>query len=209
MFWPWSSPAPLVTLRGPRVMLRLPQMRDYEAWHRLRRESQDFLRPYEPRWTELDLARRVYAARVRRTRQEVEEGTDYTFFIFLGEGREELLVGGITLSNIRRRAAQFVSLGYWMGQPHAGKGLMTEAVGVVVPFIFEGLDLHRIHAAFLPGNTASRRVLEKNGFVEEGYAERYLQINGRWEDHVLMGLTRERWDLARLGQRHIDQSRFA
>ncbi len=179
-------------------MLRLPQMRDYEAWYRLRRASQDFLRPYEPRWTELDLARHVFSTRVRRARQEAEEGTDYTFFIFLEtDGREEL-VGGITLSNIRRRAAQFVNLGYWMGQVHAGKGIMTEAVGVVLPFIFEVLDLHRVHAAFIPTNTASRRVLEKNGFAEEGYAERYLQINGRWEDHVLMGLTEENWSVARL-----------
>ncbi len=200
MFWPWSPPAPQITLRGQRVMLRLPQMRDYESWHSLRRASQDFLRPFEPRWTELDLSRRVYSMRVRRAREEAEQGTDYTFFIFLGEGRDEQLVGGITLSNIRRRAAQFVSLGYWMGQPHAGKGIMTEAVGVVLPFIFEVLDLHRAHAAFLPSNIASRRVLEKNGFVEEGYAERYLQINGRWEDHVLMGLTEERWAINRLSK---------
>jgi ribosomal-protein-alanine N-acetyltransferase len=209
MFWPWSSPAPLVTLRGARVLLRLPQMRDYEAWSGLRRESQDFLRPFEPRWTELDLARRVYAMRVRRARQEVEEGTDYTFFIFLGDGQKAQLVGGITLSNIRRRAAQFVNLGYWMGQAYAGKGLMTEAVGLVVPFIFEALDLHRIHAAFLPHNTASRRVLEKNGFVEEGFAKHYLQINGRWEDHVLMGLTKERWDTMRLGGHHVGRSWMA
>jgi ribosomal-protein-alanine N-acetyltransferase len=200
MFWPWSSPAPQITLRGQRVMLRLPQMRDYESWHGLRRSSQDFLRPFEPRWTELDLSRRVYSMRVRRAREEAEQGTDYTFFIFLGEGRDEQLVGGITLSNIRRRAAQFVSLGYWMGQPHAGNGIMTEAVGVVLPFIFEVLDLHRVHAAFLPSNIASRRVLVKNGFVEEGYAERYLQINGRWEDHVLMGLTEERWAINRLSK---------
>ena len=200
MFWPWSSPAPQIALRGRRVMLRLPQMRDYESWHSLRRASQDFLRPYEPRWTELDLSRRVFSMRVRRAREEAEQGTDYTFFIFLGEGRDERLVGGITLSKIRRRAAQFVSLGYWMGQSHAGKGIMTEAVGVVLPFIFETLDLHRVHAAFLPSNIASRRVLEKNGFVEEGYAERYLQINGRWEDHVLMGLTEERWAINRLSK---------
>lgn len=199
MFWPWSSPAPLITLRGQRVLLRLPQMQDYTAWYELRRASQDFLRPFEPRWTELDLARRVYATRVRRARQEAEEGTDYTFFAFLPGERGDILVGGITLSNIRRRAAQFVTLGYWMGQPYAGQGLMTEAVGLALPFIFETLDLHRVHAAFLPNNTPSRRVLEKNGFVEEGFAERYLQINGRWEDHVLMGLTRERWELARLG----------
>ena len=76
-------------------------------------------------------------------------------------------------------------------------GLMTEAVGTTLPFVFDTLDLHRIHAAFLPNNTASRRVLEKNGFVEEGYAQNYLQIDGRWEDHVLFGLTKERYDLRR------------
>ena len=130
MLWPWSSPAPLICLRGPRVVLRLPQMGDYEAWYALRHSSRDFLRPFEPRWTDADLGRRVFATRVRRAREEA-------------------------------------------------------------------LDLHRVHAAFLPGNTASRRVLEKNGFAEEGFAEKYLQINGRWEDHVLFGLTRERYDMAR------------
>ncbi len=202
MSWPWSSPVPLITLKGQRTLLRLPQKQDYRDWYTLRLKSQDFLRPFEPRWTEQDLAPRVFSMRVRRARQEAEEGTDYTFFIFLQDGRKEILAGGITLSNIRRRAAQFVNLGYWMGQNYAGKGLMSEAVGVVLPFIFETLDLHRVHAAFLPTNQASRRVLEKNGFAEEGYAERYLQINGRWEDHVLMGLTRERWDAFRLVQRH-------
>jgi ribosomal-protein-alanine N-acetyltransferase len=197
MLWPWSSPAPLICLRGPRVLLRLPQMGDYDAWYTLRHASRDFLRPFEPRWTDADLGRRVFATRVRRAREEAEEGTDYSFFIFLNGGPRETLVGGITLSNIRRRAAQFVNLGYWMGQQFAGQGLMSEAVGVSLPFVFDTLDLHRIHAAFLPGNTASRRVLEKNGFTEEGFAEKYLQINGRWEDHVLFGLTRERYEMAR------------
>lgn len=203
MLWPWSSPAPLIALRGPRVLLRLPQMADYDEWYGLRRASRDFLRPFEPRWTEADLTRRVYSSRVKRAREEAEEGSDYSFFIFLANGQTETLVGGVTLSNIRRRAAQFVNLGYWMGQSYAGKGLMTEAVGVSLPFVFDTLDLHRIHAAFLPGNTASRRVLEKNGFVEEGFAEKYLQINGRWEDHVLFGLTRERYEMARFARRGL------
>ena len=194
MFWPWSSPAPVVTLRGRGIMLRLPHMRDYQAWYELRRASQDFLRPFEPRWTELDLTRRVYALRVRRAAEEATEGSDYTFFVFLEEDSGQTLVGGITLSNIRRRAAQFVNLGYWMGQQYAGRGLMTQAVHLTLPFVFETLALHRINAAFLPGNMPSRRVLEKNGFVEEGYAKHYLQINGRWEDHVLFGLTRERYE---------------
>jgi ribosomal-protein-alanine N-acetyltransferase len=70
-------------------------------------------------------------------------------------------------------------------------------VGLILPFVFETLGLHRIHAAFLPANIASRRVLEKNGFREEGYAENYLQIDGKWADHVLFGLTRERFEAAR------------
>ena len=203
MLWPWSSPAPLIALRGQRVMLRLPHLGDYDAWYHLRSSSRDFLRPFEPRWTEADLGRRVFSLRVKRARIEAEEGTDYSFFVFLSSGGDDRLVGGITLSNIRRRAAQFVNLGYWMGQPFAGKGLMSEAVAVSLPFVFETLDLHRIHAAFLPGNMPSRRVLEKNGFVEEGFAENYLQIDGRWENHVLFGLTRERYEIGRYTGRTI------
>ncbi|MDF2798551.1 MAG: family N-acetyltransferase [Devosia sp.] len=201
MLWPWSPPSTPLALRGPRVMLRLPQHGDYDSWQQLRRSSREFLKPFEPRWSEADLARRVFASRVKRAREEAEQGTDYSLFIFSREGDRQVLVGGITLSNIRRRAAQFVTLGYWMGQQWAGKGLMTEAVGVTLPFVFDTLDLHRIHAAFLPGNMASRRVLEKNGFVEEGFAEKYLQIDGRWEDHVLFGLVKERYQRLHYSQR--------
>ncbi|MBJ7577561.1 GNAT family N-acetyltransferase [Devosia sp. MC532] len=193
MLWPWSSPASLVVLKAGDITLRLPAMRDYDQWATLRRQSYDFLRPYEPRWSEKDLARRIYAHRVKRARIEAEEGTDYTFFVFLHDGQKDVLVGGVTLSNIRRRAAQFANLGYWMGQRYAGQGIMSRAVSLLIPFAFETLDLHRLHAAFIPNNRASRRVLEKNGFKEEGFADHYLQIDGRWADHILMGLSRERW----------------
>ena len=201
MLWPWTSPRPLIALHGPRVLLRLPQHGDYDSWYQVRRSSRDFLKPFEPRWSEADLARRVFAARVKRAREEAKQGTDFSLFIFRSDGERQVLVGGITLSNIRRRAAQFVTLGYWMGKQWAGQGIMTEAVGVTLPFVFDTLDLHRIHAAFLPGNMASRRVLEKNGFVEEGFAEKYLQIDGRWEDHVLFGLPKERYENQRYQQR--------
>lgn len=191
----WFAREDTPVLQGSRVLLRAPRAGDYTAWRDLRRASRDFLRPYEPRWTDADLSRRVYTARLKRGRDEAKAGTDYSFFIFTSGPDSEELVGGITLSNVRRRAAQFVNLGYWMGHAFAGKGLMTEAVGLVIPFCFDTLGLHRIHAAFLPDNQASRRVLEKNGFREEGYAENYLQIDGRWADHVLFGLTRERYDL--------------
>lgn len=181
-------------LLGPRVTLRAPRSGDYASWRNLRRESRDFLKPFEPRWTEADLSRRVYASRLRRSREEVRSGSDYSFFIFVREQKREILVGGVTLSNVRRRAAQFATLGYWMGRQYAGQGMMTEAVGALVPFVFDTLKLHRLHAACIPTNTASRRVLEKNGFKEEGFADHYLQIDGQWRDHVLFGLTRERYE---------------
>jgi ribosomal-protein-alanine N-acetyltransferase len=197
MLWPWSPRDKTPQLHGERVILRAPQPRDYKAWRTLRSQSRNFLKPFEPRWTEADLGRGVFFARLKRGQLEAVQGTDFTFFIFVRQGRKEELVGGITLSNIRRRAAQFGTLGYWMGERWAGKGLMTEAVGALLPYAFETLNLHRVHAAFLPHNMASRRVLEKNGFREEGFAEKYLQIDGRWADHVLFGLTRERYEALR------------
>ena len=195
MMLTWFARDDMPVLNGPRVTLRGPRLSDYSEWRRLRRESRDFLKPFEPRWSEADLSQRVFAARVRRGWREAREGTDYGFLIFKNATSGEQLVGGVTLSNVRRRAAQFANLGYWMGRDFAGQGLMTEAVGLILPYVFETLSLHRLHAACLPHNQASRRVLEKNGFAEEGYSENYLQIDGKWADHVLFGLTRERWEL--------------
>jgi ribosomal-protein-alanine N-acetyltransferase len=197
MMLTWFARDDTPVLTGPRVILRSPRLSDYQQWRTLRRDSRDFLKPFEPRWTEADLSQRVYAARIRRGWREAKAGSDYSFLIFRNDRGVETLVGGLTLSNVRRRAAQFANLGYWMGQQYAGQGLMSEAVGTVLPYVFETLGLHRLHAAFLPGNTPSRRVLEKNGFQEEGYAENYLQIDGKWADHVLFGLTRERWESRR------------
>ena len=194
MMLTWFAREDTPVLIGERIYLRAPRAGDYTAWRDLRRASREFLKPFEPRWTESDLSQRVYATRLKRGREEARAGTDYSFFIFTRS--EDRLVGGITLSNVRRRAAQFVNLGYWMGHAFAGKGYMTEAVGLIIPYCFETLGLHRIHAAFLPDNRASRRVLEKNGFREEGYAEHYLQIDGKWADHVMFGLTRERYEAA-------------
>jgi ribosomal-protein-alanine N-acetyltransferase len=104
------------------------------------------------------------------------------FLIRRGDG---VLLGAITLDNIRRGPAQAGTLGYWVGEPYARQGFMREAIQALVHHAFTRLDLSRIEAACLPENVASRGVLEKCGFKYEGVAQSYLQINGRWRNHVL------------------------
>jgi ribosomal-protein-alanine N-acetyltransferase len=96
-----------------------------------------------------------------------------------------MLLGAITLDNIRRGPAQAGTTGYWIGQPFARQGYMREAIDAVVHYAFNALDLSRIEAGCLPENTPSRRLLEQCGYKYEGVAQSYLQIDGRWRNHVL------------------------
>jgi ribosomal-protein-alanine N-acetyltransferase len=105
--------------------------------------------------------------------------------LFLVRRADDQLLGAITLDNIRRGPAQTATVGYWIGQPFARQGYMREALEALVWHAFGELDLSRIEAACLPENAASRAVLEKTGFKYEGIAQSYLQINGRWRNHVL------------------------
>lgn len=166
-------------------MLRPPQGRDYAAWAALRSESRAFLEPWEPTWAPDALSRNAYRWRLRHYERDQREGWGYTLFIMRRDSGD--LLGGISLGNLRRGVAQTASLGYWMGAPHAGQGYMSEALFALLDFAFGPLGLHRVEAACLPHNAASRRLLQKLGFSEEGLARGYLRIAGRWQDHVLYG----------------------
>ena len=173
----------LDAIRGRAVVLRPPAVADYAAWAELRALSRDHLTKWEPAWARDDLSRSMYRRRLRAYARDVRDDISYSFFICATA--TDALVGGITLSNVRRGAAQTASLGYWIGAPYAGHGLMQEAVKTIRPFAFATLRLHRLEAATMPANTASIRVLEKTGFMREGLARAYLKINGLWEDHIL------------------------
>ena len=116
-------------------------------------------------------------------------GSGYGFGIFV-EGR---LAGEITLSSIQRGPFQNAFVGYWVDRALAGNGLAPEATVLVLQFAIEELGLHRVEIAIVPRNQASRRVVEKLGLREEGVALRYLEIDGRWEDHVRYAITAEEW----------------
>ncbi|HWB44700.1 MAG TPA: GNAT family protein [Hyphomicrobiaceae bacterium] len=177
---------PEAEIRGVKVYLRYPTMGDYAAWAELRAISRRHLTPWEPQWARDELTRSAYRRRLRQYQREVREDLGYAYLI-LREG-DTTLLGGLTISNVRRGVSQSASLGYWMGAPHAGNGYMTDAVRAMLPYAFDTLALHRIEAACLPSNRASTRVLEKTGFQREGSARRYLKIDGVWRDHDLFAL---------------------
>ena len=166
-----------------RMLLRPPQHADFRAWTALRERSADFLTPWEPTWAPDHLMRRSFTNRVYWANRSIAGGTAVP--LFLMRQADDALLGAITLDNIRRGPAQAGTLGYWIGEPHARQGYMSEAITALVRHAFEALDLSRIEAACLPENAASRGVLERCGFKYEGVAQSYLQIAGRWRNHVL------------------------
>ena len=182
----WITPESGLRLDGGGVILRAPRARDYEAWSSLRQSSREFLQPWEPLWPADDLERGAFRRRLATYSREIDAGTAYPFFIF--DADEDRLTGAITLSNIRRGVAQTATVGYWIGESYAGGGRMTAALRTLTDFAFRGLGLHRLEAACVPDNEASRRVLMKSGFVYEGKAQAYLKINGVWRDHLLFGM---------------------
>lgn len=172
------------------VYLRAPERGDWEAWATLRARSRQFLEPWEPSWPADALSRLSFRSRITRYAEDWRNDQAYNFFIF---SRNDELVGGIGLSNVRRGVSETASLGYWIGEPFARQGLMTAALPPVLAFSFDRLRLHRVEAACLPTNIPSRALLTRTGFQQEGYARQFLCIAGKWQDHLLFAILREDW----------------
>ncbi|MCG6113712.1 MAG: GNAT family N-acetyltransferase [Mesorhizobium sp.] len=190
------DPTPPV-LKGDKVTLRAPTMRDYREWAKLRGASRAFLEPWEPSWTADELERGPWRQRLSRYRREFAQGSAMSLLIFEnGQGR---LTGGISMGNIRRGVAQTAQIGYWMGEEYAGKGYMGAAIRLLLDHGFGRMRLNRIEAACIPENERSIRVLEKAGFQREGLLRSYLRINGAWRDHILYAMTAEDYRQAKRG----------
>jgi ribosomal-protein-alanine N-acetyltransferase len=180
-----KSPEP-PRIAGRGVELRFPAKQDFAAWAHLRDASRSFLEPWEPTWPVDDLTLAAYRYRIQRYREMVSLDQAYPYFIF---NDDDEIVGAVTLSHVRRGVAQMATLGYWTGARFARQGYMGRALAALLPHAFSTLQLHRVEAACLPRNEASIRLLKRSGFEQEGFARAYLQINGRWEDHLLFGRT--------------------
>ena len=182
------------TLFGRRVVLRPLVPADFAAWREVRRRNVDWLTKWEP--TRLagqpDVVEDPHAFAVRCSARERERqmGAGYGFGVFV-EGE---FAGEVNLSSIQRGPFQNAYVGYWIDEAVAGQGYMPESVVVLARFAFEELHLHRIQVSIIPRNAPSRRVVAKLGLRDEGTAERYLEINGVWEDHVRYAMTAEEWE---------------
>jgi len=187
----FAEPLPSLLIPAGRVLLHPPRRGDYRAWAVLRDLSRDFLVPWEPQWPDDALTQGAYRRRLKRMAQDWREDSGYAFHIFRRD--DHALLGGISISHIRRGVAQIGSVGYWIGQPHARQGYMTEALLAAIHHGFRELGLHRLEAACLPRNIASQTLLQRCGFQQEGLARRYLRINGAWEDHLQFGMLSEEW----------------
>jgi ribosomal-protein-alanine N-acetyltransferase len=185
------------TLIGRRLLLRPLVLEDFPSWQEVRRRNADWLLKWEPiRNTAAPdpvESRDAFAARCGARQRERQLGTGYGYGAFVdGHFR-----GEINLNIVQRGPFQSAYVGYWIDEACAGKGYMPEAVVLLCQAAFEELRLHRIQISIIPRNLASRRVVEKLEIREEGVAQRYLEINGTWEDHIRYAITAEEWDQRR------------
>jgi len=168
--------------------LRPLSLRDKRSWREVRERNKLWLLRWDATTPPGSTARpRTFAAMVRAMHAEARAGRQLPFAIeYDGE-----FVGQLTVNNITRGSGQFASIGYWIDEKYAGRGITTRAVAMVVDHCFFVLRLHRIEVAIRPENTASLRVVEKLGIAEFGCAPRFLHIDGDWRDHRLFAITRE------------------
>jgi [ribosomal protein S5]-alanine N-acetyltransferase len=179
-------------LNTTRLVLRPPRTGDVGELRRLLRHNHTHLKPWNPapRPGEDPTSITEVSNTVLRQRREWKNGRGFVFMLAL-RSEPSRFVGKVALNGIMRGAMHGAYLGYWMDVDHQGDGLCTESIRAILDFAFDAAELHRVQAAIMPRNTKSLRVIEKLGFRREGYAERYLQIGGKWEDHILFARTRE------------------
>ena len=179
----FKSNLKLPRLRTERLVCRLLEPHEATLMCSFRRENKTHLEKWEPLRKPAFFTESFWQAQLRVQLRDFREGVSTNFCIL---DRDEVsIVGVCNYTNIVRGTFQSCQLGYAVSKRHEGQGLMEEALRQTNDFVFSELGLHRIMAAYLPHNHRSGSLLSKLGFKKEGFAEKYLKINGVWEDHVL------------------------
>lgn len=181
MSWP-------VTLHHGAVTLRPLEASDAHAWRDARVRNSAWLKPWDATVPPGERGKpSTFKGLVRRLSRLARDGQAMPFALLV----DDEFAGQVTVNNIVRGSAQFASIGYWIDQRFAGRGVMPLAVAMAIDHCFLLAGLHRIEIAIRPENTNSLRVVEKLGIRQCGMAPRYLHIDGEWRDHLLFGITVE------------------
>jgi ribosomal-protein-alanine N-acetyltransferase len=187
-----SLEQPIIAL-GDRVMLRYPVESDRGEFVALRQSSKEHLLKWDPiPPSGLDL----YSSEAFDREMQMHN-TDREQRWLVIERATNTIAGRISLGNIERGVFLNGRFGYWLGAEFEGHGLMSEGLSLAVQHSFKplcdgGMGLHRVCANIMVSNERSRALLERVGFVREGYSENYLQIQGVWEDHERWAMTMEK-----------------
>ena len=181
-------PNELISGTDPAVRLRPLRQSDARAWRSVRRRNALWLARWDATAPPGSPARPVtFRVLVKRLRKAARAGTTYPFAVEV----DGVFAGQVSVNNVVRGSAQFASVGYWIDQQQAGRGIIPRAVAMVIDHCFFVAGLHRIEICIRPENTNSLRVVEKLGIREIGFAPNFLHIDGEWRDHRIFAITRE------------------
>jgi [ribosomal protein S5]-alanine N-acetyltransferase len=184
----WPRPVGPIRVRAGLVRLRPVRMRDGATWSRIRLADRAHLEPWEPvaevNW-EVRHAVSSWPSMCSGLRAEARRGRMLPYAIEL-DGQ---FCGQLTIGNVTHGALRSAWIGYWVAKAVNGGGVATAALSLGLDHGFNAVMLHRIEATVRPENAASRAVLAKAGFREEGLLKRYLEVDGAWRDHLLVAIT--------------------
>jgi [ribosomal protein S5]-alanine N-acetyltransferase len=172
------------------VALRPVRVKDAAVWRDTRVRNAAWLRAWEPTNPETPLYRSSlgpYVSMARTMRREARQGLTVPWVVTYGDR----FAGQLTVGSIVWGSARSAQVGYWVDEAFAGRGITPTALAMAMDHCFFVIGLHRVEATIRPENHASRRVVEKLGFREEGLRRRSLHIDGAWRDHLCYALTAE------------------
>ena len=182
-----------VTLECGDLVLRPIRYRDKKEWTEVRSRNSQWLAPWEASNPQPGGELPDYRHMVRSLKAQAAQATALPFLITerVPGRRDPAIVGQLTVSSIVWGSAMMATLGYWVDQARAGRGIAPTAVALATDHCFKTLGLHRMEINIRPENGPSLRVVEKLGFRDEGYRPRFLHIDGEWADHRSFALTAE------------------
>ncbi|MFM2590223.1 ribosomal protein S5-alanine N-acetyltransferase [Vibrio sp. TBV020] len=186
-----STPTQVYEVEGD-IVIRTAEPTDGKLISNYFKTNRAHLKEWEPKREDAFYTESGWTQRLVKLNELHRMGLGYYILILHRESKE--MLGTVSFSNLSRFPFHACNLGYSLADSAQGRGVMTRAVKLAVSYMFEIQNMHRIMASYMPRNKRSEQVLERVGFQKEGFAEKYLLINGQWEDHNLTSLVNPNWE---------------